>query len=754
MTSKHLYSNGQSPAPSPRDISLQTPGKLYVNLFREDLKRKLWAAALLGLAFFFCLPVPLAMILPDYEVTESITLEQVLARRTNNLRTMLGFGEGYPMVMLLLFAAAVVMGIATFSYLQNKKQIDFYHSLPVKRSLWFFINISTGILLPAVIYLAAIALSLIVGMVNGVFPGMVLAKAASGFLLNMLYYILTYVTVVLAMMLTGTKIAAILGSVVFFAFFPLANLLVRAYYSAFLKTYYESTPGILMNILLRLSPISALAMAVEKITVMRIAGVLAAIVILGIVCYFLYQKRPSEAAGKTMAFTCSKGMVKVPLVMAFGAAGAMFFYSIQESLGWSIFGNIVGILLSHCIIEVIFWGDFKKVFCHEKTMAACLAASLALLLSFYFDWFKFDTYMPQESQIAYASVDFNKDYWMNSYNADDDSLFTGTSILHEGKIEDASLVLELVNEAIRQMEAEEWEGEEKLWEDNDYTVKCRMNVCYTLKSRRRVYRSYAFYLNPVMEAADKIYTDPAYKQALYPALRLDEEAAKNIVYQGLDDNIQHLGGSEEQWKAVMEAYKEELTAMSFSQRRKENPFGKLLLISSEDITKLEERRESGDGERVHYRWGWYEGYYYPIYPSFTKTIQALEDCGVEMKELFTAEDVEEITISGYAPFPNEDGEEEEMTKEEAEALDDDLFCQMIYDETGDIEEILSSFISSEMAWRNGMADNDGKYDIVVKLKGRGKQRFNGNFRRGEVPEFVAEDFKELEKALKEKVRKE
>lgn len=755
MTSKHLYSNGQSPVPSQGDMNLRVSGKVYVKLFKEDLKRKLWAAALLGLAFFFCLPVPLAMVLPDVQVTEFVTWEEVLVRRTNRVQMMLGFSEGYPMVTMLLFAAAVVMGIATFSYLQNKKQIDFYHSLPVKRSLWFWVNLSTGIFLPAVIYFAAVILSLIVGMMNGVLPGIVLLKAVSGFLLNMLYYMLTYVTVVLAMMLTGTKIAAILGSAVFFAFFPLSTLLIRSYYSAFLETYYELTPGIIMNVFLRLSPISALAMAMEEITVMRIVWVLAAIMVLGSVCFFLYQKRPSEAAGKTMAFTCSKGIVKVPLVMAFGAAGAMFFYSIQESLGWSIFGNIVGILLSHCVIEVIFWGDFKKVFCHEKTMAVCLAASLALLLSFYFDWFKFDTYVPQESQIAYASVDFNRDNWMNSYDDYQDSFFYGSSILHQGKIEDSSLVLALVNEAIHQMEMEELEGEDALWEKNGYTFKCRLDVCYTLKGRRKVYRSYSLYLNPVMEAANKIYTDAAYKQALYPALRLGEEAAKNIVYQGQNDNIQKLGGSEEQWKAVMKAYQEELTALSFSQRRRENPFGNLLLISTEDIVRLESRNTDGENQRMHYQWGWYDGYFYPIYPSFTKTIQALESCGVEISEVFTAEDVEEITISGYGPFNREEQDEwDEMTKEMAEALDTDVFCEKTYEKTEEVETILASFISNERGWRNGMASREGKYSIVVKLKGKGQQKFDGNFRTGEVPEFVVEDFKELEKELYQKMNKE
>ena len=132
-----------------------------------------------------------------------------------------------------------------------------------------------------------------------------------------------------------------------------------------------------------------------------------------------------------MAFNTSKVIIKVPLVLAFGTAGAMFFYSIASSLGWTIFGNIVGVVLSHCIIEVIYWGDFKKLFSHEKTLAVCLAVSLAVLLSFYFDLFKFDAYVPEESQIAYASVDFNKDSWVYSRNFDPE--MGADSILYQAR---------------------------------------------------------------------------------------------------------------------------------------------------------------------------------------------------------------------------------------------------------------------------------------------------------------------------------
>ena len=74
----------------------------------------------------------MAMVLPSYQPNEYTTMEEVIERRTGNVMSMLDFGTNYQVILLALFVAALVMGISTFSYLHNKKQIDFYHSLPGK----------------------------------------------------------------------------------------------------------------------------------------------------------------------------------------------------------------------------------------------------------------------------------------------------------------------------------------------------------------------------------------------------------------------------------------------------------------------------------------------------------------------------------------------------------------------------------------------------------------------------------------------
>ena len=55
--------------------------RLYFKMLWEDVKRKLWAVALLGLALFFALPVGMAMVLPSYQPNEYTTMEEVIERQ-------------------------------------------------------------------------------------------------------------------------------------------------------------------------------------------------------------------------------------------------------------------------------------------------------------------------------------------------------------------------------------------------------------------------------------------------------------------------------------------------------------------------------------------------------------------------------------------------------------------------------------------------------------------------------------------------
>ncbi len=739
--------------------------RLYFKMLWEDVKRKLWAVALLGLALFFALPVGMAMVLPSYQPNEYTTMEEVIERRTGNVMSMLDFGTNYQVILLALFIAALVMGISTFSYLHNKKQIDFYHSLPVKRELWFAVHIGTGILIPAGIYLISAALSLVVAGVNGVSAAAVLPAAVHGFFSHMLYYSLTYITVVLAVIMTGTRLAAVLGSVVFFVYCPMLSGLVESFYFTFFKTYYYRTPSLWKNVIAKISPIYGVSSAwSDGVSMGRVLWALGAILLIGGLSFFLYLRRPSEAAGRTMAFDKSKGFIKVLLVVASGMAGGLFFYAIRETLPWLVFGVIVGVVISHCVIEVIYCLDFKKLFCHEKTMAVCMTAALLVALSFYFDFFRFDAYVPSDSQISYSSIDFGEDSWVSYSSA---QMVYGYSeeegILERGRIANTEAVLGIAREGIRQL----GEGQTS----RDYDNWCNITVCYTLKGGRKVYRCYALYLDPVMDLADAIYMDPEYKKALYPSLELDPaEAARNMAFkQMITEETFLLPEDAKKREAVIAAYQQEVSELSMSDREKEGPVGELLLISDEDDGLIRETIGVKNRESLRYRRSyWYDGYFYPVYPSFTKTIALLADCGITAGEPLKAENYKGIQVVAYRSSFEEDKEEAKPlegtsekelmeTTEEVDEQTDELV--MFYTDPEEIRAIMEGY-SVYHGSKNSMllASEYRAYPIPVGNmatdadweRDGGNRTMNGFLIQGKVPEFVAEDFRELAKEEKKK----
>ena len=212
---------------------------LFFKLEKEEWKRKLWLAALAFLAFFFALPVGMALNLSNTaerydEMVESGQI-MLVSRAESLTQTALNYVSASEngMMIFLVMVSAVVCGAASFSYLHNKKKVDFYHSIPVKRPMIFSVAFLAGILIPAAAY--ALNLLVAVGVAAGysVSPGEILPLAAEGWAFHMLYFWFLYSVTVLAMMMTGNLVVGLLGTMVFFLYFPALGAVISGYFSTF-----------------------------------------------------------------------------------------------------------------------------------------------------------------------------------------------------------------------------------------------------------------------------------------------------------------------------------------------------------------------------------------------------------------------------------------------------------------------------------------------------------------------------------------
>ena len=368
-----------------------TSGNLFSKLMREDCKRRTWAFALVFLAFFFILPIGLALAMEDAANTQyyayngyrdfvqdpsmplAVYQEKLLELKTKVVLSQAEFGNG--MVVFLMMAAAVVMGVSGFSYLHNRKKVDFYHSIPVRRELIYSARYMGGILIVGVSYLINLILMFGVALAYGVGTPGIAGAMAGGLALNMLFFLLMYAAVVIAMMMTGNMVVGILASGVFFFFLPAVMLLLEGYCEIFFVTTarnaWTSDGSPFMWGMKYLSPfsvyITALDWKLDEIVkhvpelICSGFGVLA-LFFLGMQ---LYRIRPSESAGKAMAFKRTMAPIRILLVLGCGLAGGLFFWAMQSRLRWGLFGTVV-----FTILTTVLWKSSIIL-----TLRSCLAGN-------------------------------------------------------------------------------------------------------------------------------------------------------------------------------------------------------------------------------------------------------------------------------------------------------------------------------------------------------------------------------------------
>lgn len=708
----------------------------FFKLQQEDLKRRLWAIALLFLVCFFALPVGLAITMENAAATDyyryndwrplvndgTLLKEQFeimlshakLEAAMEHIR----FGNG--MLVFLLIIAAVVMGISSFSYLHNKKKVDFYHSIPVRREKLFLVQFIDGILLTAGAFGVNLILAVMVASFYGVHGSRVISAALSSFCLNMLYYCLNYSVVVIAVLLTGNTIISLMGTAVFFFFMPAMSLILTHYFSVFFMTAPSSSwisQSPLIWIMERMSPLYAnmasLGIDLEKAGFPWMQSLVdgAAFLLLNLAALFLYRFRPSEAAGKAMAFKVSMAPIRILLVLGAGMGGGMFFWSLQSQVKWGIFGVICATLICHCIIEIIYQSDFKKLFSHKIQLVICLTAGCLLFLGFRYDWCGYDSYIPSEDKIASMTVDMALDSGYQedwSYYVEEEENEYGKRELvlrhrerqeyleEKGRLTEIKNVLLLVEEGRSKALADREQrlgetlrikvamdsaassigiiggadgptsvfvagkiGEEEEKREEYYT---NMEVCYTLKSGRKVRRRYNLYLSNVLEAYDKLYSQEEYKNGIYAWMQEQKpEDLSMVYYQEGGEKIRYTAGESDEIEALLLAYQADIMELTPEVRRREDPIAALRFVRNDVealIKQRQNRRESmiarmaqgKDTEAYHVNEDEFRMELlnltgqWPVYPSFKRTIEVLKQQGVDPGTFFSWENIKKIEM--------------------------------------------------------------------------------------------------------------
>lgn len=765
-----------------------TSRNLFFKLIKEDLKRRIWAVCLAFLSFFFFMPVAAAMGLSrinqmaEQWLAQGTTFGNGITTEMQRYARILSLAENVVgmenvMIPLIVGTAAIVLGLTGFSWLHSKKKVDFYHSIPVRRELIFAVKYLDGILIVFSMYLLNLLFAVGIFAMNGFGIGLTFLPGMITMLVHLVNYILMYTVVLIAVVMTGNFFISILGTIVFYSYVPLFTTLLMGLSYMFFETASISD-DYWGNIMLHGSPISYYAyllgqgndmeMSQYFMILPKLAFPLLVAIALMVFCLLLYRLRPSEAAGKAMAFRLTKAPIKILLVVPFTISISLLFWNIYYSMGWAVFGFLFGLVITHCMMEIIYHFDFKKLFSNAPCIAVCAVLSLAVIGIYRFDVIGYDRYLPAEKRFESASMYFgNLNDWVDCgipVKDDDggmswDYLYDSSYVKSNMKVTDYEAVRAIAEAGIANAIEDK---EEKLRTTGDYwyvneddgSYWTYVEMGYHLKNGRTVSRRYDVNVTQLRETFDRIYTTAEYKKGTYPVLSYQNDNVTGLYYLK-NYKIREVRADEKIRAEILEAYKEELTALTLDERAKETPVAALRFLTiaeREYISQISKQRypEINGGFRLE---DMRRVNFYPVYPSFTKTIALLEKAGIDVSAMPELSDIEQIEILSpsyvFRESSTEAHAEAEYETVSTQYYDSDIGNQVkqIKNDTEEnaklIGEILNSVIDQDMTYMNGLQRYDTSVQVHVFLKSANEDRNSEDreydvyyFKYGEIPESV------------------
>ena len=725
-----------------------TSKSLFFKLMKEDFKTRVWTLAISILIFFFSLIVATAMMI-SFNLYNSSTYNYSDDLAMNFMSYI---GINNPFFGIIFIVLSLVMAMSGFSYLYSKKKVDLYHSLPVKREVLYFIKLINGILIVVIPFIICeIVASLLVIANTGKIS--VLIAAIWAIAEWTLLFILSYFLTLFSIMLTGNMLIGILACGFFSFYFPLISLVLKGYQSSFFDTYYTSG-FIIENVLPNMSSFMLMFNIFELKWLTRIIIVILASIAFLFINLFLYKKRASEAAGKSVSFNVIKLPIKAMMVIFISILMYLLGYEVMnDSIGWGLFGLIVSGAITHCVMEIIYNQDFKKIFAKKIELLVLIIISIFIAAAFQFDIFGYDSYIPSASQIKSTAVisdllESNSEQYYNKVEISDgyyDESFVDVDYASDSKIEadqikkmdiqNKDAVLELARQGI---EAAKYDLEPQ----GDFD---RVLISYKLKNGRTVGRVYYVDLDQSTSGLSSVYADESYKKSSYPILSENPENIVSVDFNGIMDNDTHIVFHDDELKKkFVETYKKELMNLDYETKLKSYPFASIRF--NNDFMEGALRKYAGfnytsdSTTAVNSKW---ENVYanslesvgfYPIYPEFKETLDLLKEMGVEITYKFPAEYVDSIDVS-YHDWENIDLDD----NDEVSGSYTGATTVKTFTDKKDIEDILDKLVICDSPYKENL-NEDRNYAAIINTGNLESSAYRGynsyGFKKGNIPDII------------------
>ncbi len=594
--------------------------RLFADICSENRKRRLWPTALSITGCFFAQIVFAFMLLGVYEdrLREGRTvIEDIRLEYFHNV-----LGAGSITVLLIVFGFALINALQGFNYLFDGRMSDIYGALPVKREKLFDAFWLNGFVIFAIPYLICHIFTIILGMTRGYVTMESLPTCALSALTILIIYMLAYMTCILAAVLTGHLVVAVLAAGVFMMIGPAINYGIAFYKMVFFMSYVGDDSSSLSNYLSPLSVATRIAIeyfSEDSVTypvkaIYPVGFALVVSIILFVLCRSLIKIRPSESAGKAISFAAIKPFIKCVITVVAAMYSGLVFFTINDRIGGLIFGVIAGLILTHAVMETIFEFDFKASFRHFGSLFLSSAIACGILLFFIFDPLHFDTYLPRADRVESLALSDNVAYEaMNSIIPDDEIVYGPSAYQSRNmKLTDMTYADPLATEGAKYVQAHRLE---RIFDRNhsyDYGYEdengnyVNMTFRWTLKGGKTVSRIYYVNLDDAEALSNfsKIFDSREYKEGTFGILKANASDFNSISWQDLSGN-HTVSLDEAERKELIAAISQDIMDQTFEELMNEKAVNSYELI--------------GDWGRTHNN----IVYNFFLFPSFDRTMEFL-----------------------------------------------------------------------------------------------------------------------------------
>lgn len=693
----------------------------------ENNKRRAWVWVTSMLFWFFYYPVAMQMIMSRKKGHNLIDKVTGTAAKDRLAEAAGEWLKADGVVIVFVSILAVICAIQGFSYLYSRKKVDLYHSMPVSKRRRFVVIYINGVLIFFIPYLLNLLLAVAVAGANG---GMSFANARTAVIslfMNLILFLGTYGLTIIAVMMTGSIIMTLFGTAIFLFYEIAVRLLMTEYQSEFFEYFSYNSYGYRGAIKAFSSPLGHHHNAVSAIytyiggaelslasIVLPIAQCILLAVLFGFIAYFCYRKRPSEAAGKTMAFPKTKGIVKILLTVPVTLFAGLIVLGMvgigdegENCTVLLLFVMAAAAIISCGAIEVVYEFDLRAALRKKYQILITGVCAAAIYCIFQFDLIGFDEWIPDPNKLEEADVMISPIAYRQSYlNGAFKVISSAEHYSKEPGMTDISTICELSKKKLHREEMKD--GGTYIW----------LEVAYQMKSGKTVWREFAVsakeedILNRVIgnsqfkKAAYQIYDDSVFN-------KMKEKDSFQITYTtGI--NVENL--SPEDADTIRQLYIKDLDNSNYSTLKNEFICGQLAFIVKTN----------------NYGTTYFQ---YDIYPSYTNIIGYLTEKGLYEKMTLKSEDIASLTVTNF---------HNEMYDESSNTGMEDWSVTKTYSGQEQIDELAGALYPSSFDYSfNNKISND--YYVIVQLKSgatssgyyRGDNGFY--FNADKVPEWLKKD---------------